>query len=150
MNVATKFFGSIWFLWLNIIVFACWISLNLNLFSFKSFDPYPFEFLTLSVSLEAIVLSVIVLIAQNKLQSDSDERSLLDLHINLLSESENTLMLKKLDRIERHLGITPDPKESQQLRDLMRDIQPEALADLIHDLFNKKDASNNHTTTKTT
>ena len=110
VNPAIQAFGSVWFLCLNIIVFILWIATNIGFVpGARIFDKYPFEFLTLSVSLEAIVLSVIVLIAQNKLQRDSGERSLLDLHINLLAESEATLMLKKLDRIEKHLGIQTHP-----------------------------------------
>ncbi len=136
INRAIGVFGSSGFLWLNILAFVAWIVFNTGNFSFaKPFDPYPFEFLTMSVSLEAIVLSIVVLIAQNKLQVDSDERAQLDLHINLLAESETTLILRKLQRIEEKLGITIDAEEAQRVGDLIEDTHPENLAKFIHETF---------------
>ena len=59
------FFGSVVFLLLNTIVFIVWITVNI-LPLWRHFDSYPFNFLTLSVSLEAIYLSIFVLISQNR------------------------------------------------------------------------------------
>lgn len=138
-----KLFGSFEFLFINILIFAVWILLNTAFQSIKPFDPYPFEFLTMFVSLEAIMLSVIVLIAQNKLQSDSDERSQLDLHINLLTETETSLILKKLERIERALNIHIEPAEAKHVSDLAQQTNPENLAEFIHETFCTDDQKEN-------
>ena len=61
------------------------------------FDPFPFTFLTLVVSLEAIFLSAFILISQNHETRLSERRNQLDLQINLLTEQENTKMLKLLE-----------------------------------------------------
>ena len=53
-------------------------------------DPFPFSFLTLVVSLEAIFLSIFVLISQNNLTRLSEQRAHLDLQINLLAEQEDS------------------------------------------------------------
>ena len=69
------------------------------------FDPYPFSFLTLIVSLEAIFLSLFVLISQSRMSREADRRAHLDLQVNLLAEQENTKALEMLHRISQHLGL---------------------------------------------
>ena len=55
------FSGSIPFLLLHFVWFGLWLAVNLVNVGIPQFDPYPFGFLTLVVSLEAIFLSVFVL-----------------------------------------------------------------------------------------
>jgi uncharacterized membrane protein len=86
--VAT-FCGSISFVWIHAVIFALWIVWNV-VPAFTHFDPYPFTFLTLCVSLEAIFLSSFILIAQNYEMRVSERRIQLDLQIFLLAEQENT------------------------------------------------------------
>jgi uncharacterized membrane protein len=136
---AIRFFGSFWFLCVNLLLFLVWIGVNtVRVPGIKPFDPYPFEFLTLFVSLEAIFLSIIVLMSQGNLQRTSDERALLDLHVNLLAESETTLILKKLDRIEKHFGLKPEVAEQKRVKDLIQETEPEKLAEFIHKVSSGK------------
>ena len=77
--------------------FAVWITLNVGLVpAVPVFDPYPFSFLTLVVSLEAIFLSVFVLMSQNRAARLGDRRANLDLQIDLLAERELTAILHML------------------------------------------------------
>ena len=69
---------------------ACWILIN-AVPRHPHIDPFPFTFLTLVVSLEAIFLSTFILISQNHDTKISERRNHLDLQINLLSEQENTV-----------------------------------------------------------
>ena len=85
------FCGSMPFVWLHVLWFSCWPLLN-SWPGIRHFDPYPFTFLTLVVSLEAIFLSAFILISQNYELRISDRRNQLDLQINLLTEQENTKM----------------------------------------------------------
>src|SRR5947207_922988 len=55
-EVIAAFCGSMTFVWVHVVWFGGWIVLNL-LPGFKHVDPFPFTFLTLVVSLEAIFLS---------------------------------------------------------------------------------------------
>ena len=74
-----------------------WITLNVGLVaSVPIFDPYPFSFLTLVVSLEAIFLSIFVLMSQNRAARLADRRAHLDLQVDLLAERELTVMLHML------------------------------------------------------
>jgi uncharacterized membrane protein len=127
-----RFCGSITFVWMHAVLFAVWVAWNV-LPGLEHFDPYPFTFLTLCVSLEAIFLSSFILISQNYEMRISDRRNQLDLQINLLAEQENTKILQMLDRIERKLGVTQeDDPEVQVLEQATR---PETLARQIEKTF---------------
>ncbi|MES2413150.1 MAG: DUF1003 domain-containing protein [Pseudomonadota bacterium] len=98
------FCGSMLFVWLHVAAFSLWIVFN-AFPGLAHFDPYPFTFLTLVVSLEAIFLSSFILISQNYELRISDRRNQLDLQINLLTEQENTKMLQMLQSIAKKLGV---------------------------------------------
>jgi uncharacterized membrane protein len=132
------FCGSMPFVWLHVVAFACWIGLN-SWPGLAHWDPYPFTFLTLVVSLEAIFLSSFILISQNYELRIADRRNQLDLQINLLTEQENTKMIQILERIAKKVGAeVSDPdvqilKETThpekliaQIEEAQRDESPEA------------------------
>ena len=86
----------------HLVWFATWIGLNLHR---SAFDPFPFNLLTLAVSLEAIVLTGFVLMAQNRMTQQADKRAHLDLQINLLAEQELTAILKVVCQLADNNGI---------------------------------------------
>lgn len=100
----TRFCGSMPFVWVHVIWFASWILAN-TVLPMKPIDPYPFNFLTLIVSLEAIFLSTFIMISENRQGRIDERRSHLDLQINLLSEQENTKILMLLEGIAKKLGV---------------------------------------------
>src|SRR6185436_17864356 len=58
----TSFAGNTPFIIFHILWFGGWILVNCGVFpAIKPFDPFPFSFLTLVVSLEAIFLTLLVL-----------------------------------------------------------------------------------------
>jgi len=119
----TRFAGSSVFILLHIIWFIVWIVLNVgDIPAIHPFDPYPFTFLTMVVSLEAIFLSIFVLISQNRMAHQADRRAHLDLQINLLAEQENTMMLRMLESLCEQQGIKTTPMKEE-----------------IHSLFEKTD-----------
>jgi uncharacterized membrane protein len=110
----SHFCGSMPFVWAHLIGFAAWIIINI-IPGVGHFDPFPFTFLTLIVSLEAIFLSTFIIISQNHEKQLSDRRNQLDLQINLLTEQENTKILTILGRIAKKVGATTDDDPSLQL-----------------------------------
>lgn len=84
-----------WFIMAHVIWFCAWMPLNSKALSLQKFDAYPYPLLTMIVSLEAIFLSLFVLMSQNRSSLQAEQRAHLDLQINLLSETENTKMLQK-------------------------------------------------------
>jgi uncharacterized membrane protein len=98
--------GRMWFIVLHTLWFLLWIGLNTGWGPRAlGFDPFPFSLLTMIVSLESIFLSLFILMSQNRSARQTDQRSHLDLQINLLSEHENTKMLKMLQALCSHHGL---------------------------------------------
>ncbi len=100
-DVIAEFSGSIPFLVLNAVFFAVW--LIVNAIPRIAYDPYPFGLLTMIVSLEAIFLSIFVLVSQNR-QADKDRiRNELDYQVNLKAELGVSVLLHKADAITESL-----------------------------------------------
>jgi uncharacterized membrane protein len=77
--------------------------------------------------LEAIFLSVFVLMSQNRLTRQADKRAHLDLQVNLLAEQELTAMLQMQRAICRKLGIEMEVTD-ERLRPLLEDTDIDKLA----------------------
>ena len=102
---------------IHVIWFSGWIALNAGVFGTAPFDPFPFPFLTMTVSLEAIFLALFVLASQNRLARLADRRAHLDLQIDLLAEREMTAVLQILQDIASHLDVK-ETVTPEQIRDL--------------------------------
>lgn len=122
-DAITSFAGRMSFLYLHLLWFGTWIALNSGRFGMRPFDPFPYGFLTMCVSLEAIFLATLVLISQNRLGAESERRADLGLQIGLLAEHELTRALHMLDAIQDKLGIPND--EDADLADLEMETKPE-------------------------
>jgi len=122
----SDFSGSLPFLFIHLGLFLIWIVLNVSpLVRSKvgGFDPFPFGLLTMAVSLEAIVLSVFVLLSQNRQMERERVRNDVEFDINLKAELQIHQMHEKVDelqealfdrlaRMERKLGV--DSKAPQR------------------------------------
>lgn len=121
------FAGSMVFVYIHLVWFSSWILLN-TVLPGKPFDPFPFTFLTLVVSLEAIFLSTFILISQNHEAKLTEHRNQLDLQINLLAEQENTKTLELLEAIAKKVGVDYD---DEALADLIAPVDPKELTSRI-------------------
>jgi uncharacterized membrane protein len=110
--------GSISFLLLNFYFFIAWIGVNLDFIpGLHPFDPYPYGMLTMVVSLEAIVLSIFVLISQNRAAKIDALRDELHLQVNLIAEEEITKVLEVLNDVRTKVGIKKeDPELTRMLQ----------------------------------
>lgn len=119
-----EWFGTIPFFLMNLAFFGAWIAVNVGAVpDVKPFDPYPFVMLTTIVSLEAIFLSIIVLIAQNKAAKLADLREQIDLQVNVQAEREVTKILHILDRIQHKLGMRDEHDEELASMKKMLDLE---------------------------
>lgn len=99
-DTITAIAGTPIFLLLNIVWFTAWILINTGYFgNHLIFDKYPFGLLTTAVSLEAIILSVFVLISQNRQSERSELRSELDYVTDLQADAEIDIIITMLERI---------------------------------------------------
>jgi uncharacterized membrane protein len=127
-DVLTRVAGSATCVVLHAIGFTVWIAVNVGLVpGVPPFDPYPFSFLTLVVSLEAIFLAVFVLMSQNRAARLADRRAHLDLQIDLLAERELTAALHMLRALCAKQRVVLD-KVGTDVTDLLEETNVEALA----------------------
>jgi uncharacterized membrane protein len=102
----TGVLGSLWFLAGYIITFIVWICWNLNLLpGLKPFDPFPFPILELVVSIFAIVLSVSVLVNQNRQGRIEKIKRQVEFEVNIRAETEITKVLTMLHEIQQKMGL---------------------------------------------
>lgn len=102
----TEHFGNFTFLVFNFAWYVVWLIWNNGFIpGVPIFDTFPHNFLTMMVSLEAIFLSIFVLISQNRQSSIADLREEIDFNINVKAEKEITKILNMLDEIHDHLGL---------------------------------------------
>jgi uncharacterized membrane protein len=86
-DAITAFSGSMLFVYVHIVWFACWIGFGV--------EKYPYGLLTMIVSLEAIFLSTFVLISQNR--ADAKRQVIADEHWKLVqAEKDQNLELIRL------------------------------------------------------
>ncbi len=93
------FSGSMQFLGFNTVWFGGWIAFNTLRLGQRHFDPYPFGLLTMIVSLEAIFLSIFVLISQNRTAQKDRVRSDIEYEINVKAELEVAHLHEKTDQL---------------------------------------------------
>jgi CRP/FNR family cyclic AMP-dependent transcriptional regulator len=98
-----NFSGSLTFLVLHIFLFAIYILLNVGLFSFGNFDAFPFGLLTMVVSLEAIILSTLLLYSSNRQTARDRVRSDIEYEVNLKAELQIQHLHEKIDQIHAQI-----------------------------------------------
>jgi uncharacterized membrane protein len=105
-DAIARFIGSTAFLLLQILLVLTWSAINLGLIpGLRSFDPFPFGILALVISSESVVLTIFVLISQNRMARQAEKRAHLDLQVGMLAEQELTAVLQMQHKICQRLGI---------------------------------------------
>jgi uncharacterized membrane protein len=142
----TSFASSTGFFVFHVVAFAAWLLWNSPFFGLPRFDPFPYGLLTMIVSLEAIFLSIFVLMSQGRESRIGELREELTLQVNLKIEEEVTKTLHLVAGLYNRLGLTlgNDP----ELREMLQPLDPKKMekevTEQIHDAiprlkFGKKD-----------
>lgn len=102
----------------HVVWFLVWIPWNLGWLGLRPFDPYPFGFLTMVVSLEAIFLSIFVLMAQKRESAIAELREEVNLQVNLRIEQEVTKTLQLVAGLYARMGYRV--AEDGELREMLQ------------------------------
>ncbi|WP_345949222.1 DUF1003 domain-containing protein [Mucilaginibacter sp. PAMB04274] len=110
--------GSMVFLLFCVITFTVWICWNLNIIpGLKPFDPFPFSTLEMSVSIFAVILSVSVLINQNRQGRIEKVRQQVEFEVNVRAEHEITKILALVHDMHQKMGLKmPEDDELEQMK----------------------------------
>jgi uncharacterized membrane protein len=112
--------SSVWFLVGHAIGFTVWLLWNTGSIGLRPIDPFPFGLMTTIVSLEAIFLSIFVLMAQQRESAIAELREELGLQVNLRVEQEVTKTLQLVAGLYTRLGhrVSDDPELHHMLQPL--------------------------------
>src|SRR4030081_1752504 len=112
--------GSTAFLVFHALVFAFWLLWNSGHLGLRPIDPYPFGLMTTIVSLEAIFLSIFVLMSQQRESAIAELREELGLQVSLRVEQEVTKTLQLVAGLYTRLGhrVSDDPELHHMLQPL--------------------------------
>ena len=112
----TAFCGSTPFLIFHIIFFTAWVTINSGFFPrLLTYDPFPYGLLTMIVSLEAIFLTIFVLVSQNRSAHINTVREEVHMKVNLIAEEEITKILQVLAEMRKHMGIKKEDEELEEM-----------------------------------
>jgi uncharacterized membrane protein len=108
------------FLALHVVWFGVWMLWNTGHLGLRAFDPYPFGLLTMIVSLEAIFLSIFVLLSQKRESAIAELREEIALQVGLRLEEEVTKTLQLVAGLYTRMGhkMADDPELLEMLQPL--------------------------------
>jgi len=119
--------GRPWVIAVHALWFGGWMFWNSGRMpGVRPVDPFPYMGLTTIVSLEAIFLSLFILVSQNRATRRADERAHLDLQINLMAEREATKMLRLLQALCAHHGLAE--AVDSEVDEMLRETEPASIA----------------------
>ena len=130
------FASSTPFLVIHGFFFIAWIFWNLPFSPLPKFDPYPYGMLTTIVSLEAIFLSIFVLMTQSRESRIGELREELTLQVNLRMEEEITKTLHLVAGLYSRLGLVL--ADDAELKAMLEPLDPKKME---HDLAEQISAS---------
>lgn len=111
----SRYAGSVEFLLVNIYAIALWIFLQSGVISgIKPFDPYPYIFLVTFISLEAIFLTIFILISQHQQEKFENLREQITLQFDIITEEEITKLIQLMTQIAKKNDIDVDKDDMLQ------------------------------------
>ncbi len=111
-------FGGSWtFIIIFAVVLAIWVAANL-LAALRAFDPYPFIFLNLILSMLAAVQAPVIMMSQNRHAAKDRVDAAHDYEVNLKAEIEIMALHDKLDEL-RNTDLKALVTQQQQQIDLL-------------------------------
>jgi uncharacterized membrane protein len=103
--------GSIYVL---MALITAWIAFNAALAATAHhvLDPPPFAGLEAAVSVGALLVTTMILVAQNRLNKHAEQRAQLDLQVNLLVDAKVTKLIGMLEDLRRDMPSVPNRRDS--------------------------------------
>ncbi len=97
------------------------------------FDPWPFSLLQGVITFIGVLITMAVLIRQNRLARVEDQRAHLELQINILAEQKATKIIVLLEELRRDMPGVRD-RHDEHAETLQAVTNPEAVLDAIRNL----------------
>jgi uncharacterized membrane protein len=117
IEAGSRFFGSPAYFVFVLVFIIGWVLVNAwgEQHGWLHVDEPPFFWLQGLVSSNALLLTVAVLIRQNRMSKQAAQRAHLDLQINLLTEQKVSKVLEVVDELRKAMGVKAPDAEAQEL-----------------------------------
>jgi uncharacterized membrane protein len=110
-----------------------WITVNVlapRVLGWKCIDPPPFFWLQGTVALAALLMTTLVLITANRQTRNAEERSHLDLQINLLAEHKVAKLIALVEELRRDLPMVRD-RIDHEANAMQEAVDPHAMLEAL-------------------
>jgi uncharacterized membrane protein len=97
-----------------------------KLFGWPLIDPPPFFWLQGMVALSALLMTTMVLITANRQTRNAEERSHLDLQVNLLAERKVAKLIALVEELRRDLPMVRD-RIDREADSMQKAVDPDAM-----------------------
>jgi uncharacterized membrane protein len=116
-----------------LLIVVGWVVFNVAtpaLWGWRRLDPPPFFWLQGTVALSALLMTTLVLITENRQTRNAEERSHLDLQVNLLAEHKVAKLIALVEELRRDLPMVRDRIDREA--DAMQEaVDPHAMLDAL-------------------
>jgi uncharacterized membrane protein len=133
MEVLTAALGRPRTVYAILLLVIAWIAVNASatrLLGWKSIDPPPFFWLQGMVALSALLMTTLVLITANRQTRNAEERSHLDLQVNLLSEHKVAKLISLVEELRRDLPMVRD-RIDHEANAMQEAVDPHAMLEAL-------------------
>ncbi|HEY9846875.1 MAG TPA: DUF1003 domain-containing protein [Candidatus Caenarcaniphilales bacterium] len=147
VEAGTTFFGRPSFLYGTLLVVTLWMLPNAlpQPWGFGRFDPPPFDLLQFVLGLGSLLMTIGVLIKQNRQEKLAEQRAQLSLQLNLLSEQKIAKLVDLVEELRRDLPnvkdrYDPEAEVMKQAADphIVMNVLEETLAEELAELQNQE------------
>jgi uncharacterized membrane protein len=129
MEVLTTALGRPRTVYVTLSIVVGWVAFNLvtsKLFARPSIDPPPFFGLQGVLALSALLMTTLVLITANRQTRNAEERSHLDLQVNLLAERKVAKLVALVEELRRDLPMVRD-RVDREAESMQKAVDPAAM-----------------------
>ena len=133
MEVLTAALGRPRTIYATLSVVVGWVAFNgvaSKLFGWRSIDPPPFFWLQGMVALSALLMTTLVLITANRQTRNAEERSHLDLQVNLLAEHKVAKLIALVEELRRDLPMVRDRIDHEAIA-MQEAVDPHAMLEAL-------------------
>ena len=110
-------YSSLLFVALELVLLVGWVVLNSAPLGVRHVDPAPFPLLTLALTVEVLVLSTCVLVAQRHAAARDERRTQVMLHLDKVVEEKTSLLLRLLTELHEAQGLPEAEPAARALQD---------------------------------
>ena len=138
----TAFLGRPRFLFLTLIFVCLWMLVNIVLDRLKlpDFDPPPFLWLQGLLSLDALLMSTVVLITQNRQDQVAEQRDQLDIQASLLVDQKLSKLIQMVDGLRQSCD-SGEGKRDPEAEAMKETLDPHQVLSTLNRSLGKTDES---------